>query len=417
MVRMILMACRGATGGQSQDPQCISELSSLLRGLMEQQSDREGRWEQDQRCQEGRWKRVQHQFSLLQQEVRQEHDHHNPVEGVATDAVPLSASSSVHSEAQIVQRPVPDPLDTTSGQPLKPGQRFPGWTCPKMQPYREDKDIEHYLTTIEIIALACQWPREDWALHLAPLLTGKARAAYVAMDIEETMEYVKVKNAVLQKYQINAESYRVRFQFSKVEDEETPKELQARLRDLYDKWMNPKVKSKEQIGDAIIMEQFLRILNPELHTWVKERNPATSKEAAEMAETFLAARRTSKAFSSPNPRPHTAASVFGNFHKHPLAFLHFSSSMVIQYRVHWMFLRKHGRSHSHSSNSSAVPCHMSMRDKLSEYQELANSNLASAQQRQKVGYDKSSQRRFLQQGQKVLLLLPTSESGHLAGSI
>lgn len=52
-------------------------------------------------------------------------------------------------------------------------------------------------------------------------------------------------------------------------------------------------------------------------------------------------------------------------------------------------------------------------DKLDEYQELANSHLVSAQQRQKAGYDKTSRRSF-QQGQKVLLLLPTSDSSLLA---
>lgn len=78
---------------------------------------------------------------------------------------------------------------------------------------------------------------------------------------------------------------------------------------MYNKWMNPKDKTKEQIGEAIVMEQFLRILNPELRTWVKERNPTSPKDAAEMAETFLAARHTSRAF--PSTRTHTAAPSFG----------------------------------------------------------------------------------------------------------
>lgn len=62
---------------------------------------------------------------------------------------------------------------------------------------------------------------------------------------------------------------------------------------------------------------------------------------------------------------------------------------------------------------SALSYVLKMRDKLDEYQELANSHLVSAQQRQKAGYDKTSLRSF-QQGQKVLLLLPTSDSSLLA---
>ena len=57
---------------------------------------------------------------------------------------------------------------------------------------------------------------------------------------------------------------------------------------------------------------------------------------------------------------------------------------------------------------------LKMRDKLDQFQELANDNLAQAQQRQKQSYDKASRRRVFQEGQKVLLLLPTSDSGLLA---
>lgn len=54
-----------------------------------------------------------------------------------------------------------------------------------------------------------------------------------------------------------------------------------------------------------------------------------------------------------------------------------------------------------------------MRDRLAQFQELANDNLAQVQQRQKQSYDKASRRKVFQEGQKVLLLLPTSDSGLL----
>ena len=170
------------------------------------------------------------------------------------------------------------------------------WKGPKMQPYKEGEDIEVYLATFERIALACRCPQDDWALHLVPLLTEKARAAYIAMDIGLAMQYRDVKAAILQKFEINPETYRDRFRSSRVEAGDTPRELQTRLKELYEKWMIPRSKSKEEIGDAIVMEQFLRVLNPELRTWIKEHNPATSQAAAELAETFMAARRSSKGY-------------------------------------------------------------------------------------------------------------------------
>lgn len=41
-----------------------------------------------------------------------------------------------------------------------------------------------------------------------PLLTGKARAAYIAMDIADTLDYNLVKKAVLIKFEINSQIYR-----------------------------------------------------------------------------------------------------------------------------------------------------------------------------------------------------------------
>lgn len=57
---------------------------------------------------------------------------------------------------------------------------------------------------------------------------------------------------------------------------------------------------------------------------------------------------------------------------------------------------------------------LKMRDKLEQLQELANSHLVEAQQRQKLNYDKTARNRIFKEGQKVLLLLPTTESSLLA---
>lgn len=59
-----------------------------------------------------------------------------------------------------------------------------------------------------------------------------------------------MKAAILKEYDINPETYRQRFRSLDVESEESPKEQYVR----------------ELIG----MEQFLRMLSPELQVWVKE---------------------------------------------------------------------------------------------------------------------------------------------------
>uniref|UniRef100_A0A8C5D4E5 SCAN box domain-containing protein n=1 Tax=Gouania willdenowi TaxID=441366 RepID=A0A8C5D4E5_GOUWI len=193
------------------------------------QNEHDARWEQDKLQQENRWQSMERRVDQLQQEVKAEHP---------------------------VQQPVVEGAAAQAGPPVLPALvRIPSGKGPKMQPYQNDEDIDHYLTTFERIATACQWPKGEWALYLAPLLNGKARAAYVAMDVTETMDYVKVKKAVLEKFEISAETYRMQFRSTEVNEDETPRELQSRLKDLYDKWMTPRERTREQIGDAIVQNQ------------------------------------------------------------------------------------------------------------------------------------------------------------------
>ena len=59
-------------------------------------------------------------------------------------------------------------------------------------------------------------------LHLVPLLTGRACATYIAMDTDDTMDYVMVKSAVLKKFEISADTYRLTFRSSVPGEDETP---------------------------------------------------------------------------------------------------------------------------------------------------------------------------------------------------
>ena len=50
---------------------------------------------------------------------------------------------------------------------------------PKLHPLSKEDDIEHFLATFERVAATCRWPEST---RLVPLLTGKARSAFVAME-------------------------------------------------------------------------------------------------------------------------------------------------------------------------------------------------------------------------------------------
>ncbi|KAL2085069.1 hypothetical protein ACEWY4_020587 [Coilia grayii] len=48
--------------------------------------------------------------------------------------------------------------------------------------------------------------------------------------------------------------------------------------------------------ETMVLEQYLRVLYPEVRTWVKERTPSTAAEAATLVENFVAAHKGSKRY-------------------------------------------------------------------------------------------------------------------------
>jgi len=168
---------------------------------------------------------------------------------------------------------------------------------PKLIPLSPEDDIEHYLITFERRASVCRWPKEEWAIQLVPLLTGKARSAYVLMDISDSEVYDKVKEVILKKYEITADTYRRRFRSLDINHSETPRELYVRLKDLFIKWIKTETSTVKDISELLILKQLLRMVNPELEVWIRERDPKSAEDAARLAEVFLSARSGSKRIS------------------------------------------------------------------------------------------------------------------------
>lgn len=102
--------------------------------------------------------------------------------------------------------------------------------------------------------------------------------------------YVDLKAALLAKFDISPETYRQQFRSTAVPPGKNLTETCHRLRGLFRRWTRPEQHSKEAIGEAIILEQLLRVLQPEVRTWVKEHEPTGGLEAAKLALQYINAR-------------------------------------------------------------------------------------------------------------------------------
>ncbi|KAI2655436.1 Zinc finger protein 213 [Labeo rohita] len=111
------------------------------------------------------------------------------------------------------------------------------------------------------------------------------------MNVEEMADYGQV--AILKKYSINSETCRQWFHTMEVLMEETPKELY---------WVKPAEKTVYKVAETIILEQFLKMLCPELQTWIKEHDPASAEEGVRLNNIQLQT-RSSTSFRTPVSEP------------------------------------------------------------------------------------------------------------------
>jgi hypothetical protein len=157
----------------------------------------------------------------------------------------------------------------------------------KVKPLDDKDDIDVYLSAFERLAEANKWPETDWATRLAAALTGKAREAFTRMPIGDSGDYDKLKEAILQAYNLTPEAYCLKFKSVQKMKSETHRQYAVRVRTLLERWTSgEQVASFESLQDLLIREQMLESYYPNLQMYLKDKNPKTVQELAKFAEHY-----------------------------------------------------------------------------------------------------------------------------------
>ncbi|XP_042306644.1 zinc finger and SCAN domain-containing protein 30-like [Sceloporus undulatus] len=153
------------------------------------------------------------------------------------------------------------------------------------------EDTKAFLASFEQVAKACRWPREEWVARLLPALSGEAEQAFQNLEASDREDYGKVKAAILRQDALRMELQRQHFRQFCCPEVEDPRRIHSQVQELCHRWLKPERRSKEQILEVLILEQFLASLPPDLQNWIRAGGPDTCSQAVALVEDFMMSQR------------------------------------------------------------------------------------------------------------------------------
>lgn len=132
----------------------------------------------------------------------------------------------------------------------------------------------------------CQEAREPGRAMLLPDLFGEAQEAHSSLDVSRAGGCTKVEQAFPCLSNMVSENQRKRFRGFAYKETEGPQVAYERLQELLFQWLKPEARSKEEIVEQLVLEQFLNLLPEDVQKWVRERHPENGDEAVALAEDY-----------------------------------------------------------------------------------------------------------------------------------
>ncbi|KAJ8023644.1 Protein split ends [Holothuria leucospilota] len=151
----------------------------------------------------------------------------------------------------------------------------------KFVPKFQEDNVEKFFNHFEKLGEQLKWPRDKWSILIQSNFTGKAQEVYSALSIEDSMDYDKVKKAILQAYELVPEAYRQKFRKYRKADTQTYVEFAYQKERHFDRWCaSKKVSTFDTLRQLMLVEEFKRCVNDDIKTHLEENKADNLKEVA-----------------------------------------------------------------------------------------------------------------------------------------
>ncbi|XP_070402733.1 uncharacterized protein [Nothobranchius furzeri] len=177
--------------------------------------------------------------------------------------------------------------------------------CLVLVPTFRESEVDSYFATFERLAAALDWPQEVWSTMLQCKLTGKAQEVIASLSLSDSMDYNKVKAAVLVAYELVPEAYRQKFRSQHVKlSTQTYVEFSRGKALMFEKWiLASKVETLQDLKELILLEEFKKCLPERLALYLNERQVSSLSSAALLADEFVLTHRVGGVHQGESARP------------------------------------------------------------------------------------------------------------------
>ena len=164
--------------------------------------------------------------------------------------------------------------------------------APEIPVFHEDTDNrDSYLARFERIAILYKWSKPDCAIMLSALLSGTALDVYARLSNEDAANYNKIKTALLKRYKMTEQGFRLKFRDSRPEGNENPGQFVTRLHHYLDRWLEwlELQTMHENLKSLIVKEHFLQSYPKNVAIHLKENYFADITAMCSQEERYLQA--------------------------------------------------------------------------------------------------------------------------------
>ena len=174
--------------------------------------------------------------------------------------------------------------------------RGPGSSgSPKFRTLMDREDIEDYLTQFERLMTFNDIPEEEWVRQLAPMLSGRAAAAY--NTIEPGAPYFDLKQAILGRYEVTPNASRVKLRRMQFKLNDDIAEYAAKVDTLVRRWLIPPLhpdmgdderleEVERQVRREVAMEHIQRGLPRDVQARIDARGPKDVNELVQCIQEY-----------------------------------------------------------------------------------------------------------------------------------